>query len=1140
MNALIFDNYIDLLDVISVLQQHLKPQKHFTLHKLSEESGAGSRLALTGYRKSGLSQHLDLSRYEGQLLVTKNKVVLNLPTGARLPCHVEMTHTNVKLLALLPLKPWSMIPPMEQLDPLLFWVNDSQIAVNLVKDHFKLNRDQIDFAVLEEAEHQSIVFKVHDPSYFLVQRYAHSLTSHLIDDTSNHHQQSVLLFYPLKPNVYVEWGSEPALAERWISDLKESSQATILLRMKLVLEPLVLEGLSWQSVYDLSSFELSADLSSHTNQWHVKVDHQLHFTIPMSLEWRSRSVEPELWLIEADSFEGLQQKLSLVDQEDLKSLLISVQVTGEGHQRFFLRERPGVNGSQVYLELGGQGFATYMGFHNLYLPIDVELQPRLRRDQYAPLFGLKHNELTVLTLNRGVLSGPNRKKLSIDQTKIERFSEQSFEPLQALVHYVISAASERIQSAEKRSVFNLSRYLDASSMLKSPELEALSRLLAPKIPNLSSSPQVKAQKSLSGGVASTPSKTQLERDPHPPLLSPAQEEKISVSDQAHQSSSTGLTEFKIDTQAIRRKRIAERLGELLKEDAHLLTHREDIWLELAELLKLNDELRQSIEASIEALWLFRRGQRERYHSVITRIREGIAQWYSKLYPKATHLSEIPLDEGGVQIIENDSNFCSSCGAIYALFLIEELPAEQRPALLSRLLSLTESKSSRWGKKAFWYFWSTVARLNQDQRLFARKREHLLNLLNEEGVTRLDLPRLIVDHLEAYKSLTPIKYQEEQEDDGLQTGELQLGIKYLEMIRIKLTGDASSDALRWLKVPVNMLLARSFHEHMLFKERDEALTHVFSGLAELTGPIRGWVLILLTRTQELIPQKKLQECNHRYHELVSSLTHEDQNRLQTLVGHISQRNQRKRSSLRAALSRTPVKQRLFNNFDPESHPELQLAFEMLEKSLLSTGVEEHVKHLKTLIDLMIRGLGDRDDLRPIAYYLTRLDEYSGKLKWSGESATCLELFDSLELTLKDHFALTSGYNFYLNLSLLTNSELQIKFGEEKHALNQIDWLLNQLSQQDGVWLDQLDSASVALRAIESISYEQREAFIENVSDGLIECIIQQHLRDNLLICNFLEQLVEVAMSKEKLTVNRFKDYCDQEELSLRDALLNDTL
>ena len=96
--------------------------------------------------------------------------------------------------------------------------------------------------------------------------------------------------------------------------------------------------------------------------------------------------------------------------------------------------------------------------------------------------------------------------------------------------------------------------------------------------------------------------------------------------------------------------------------------------------------------------------------------------------------------------------------------------------------------------------------------------------------------------------------------------------------------------------------------------------------------------------------------------------------------------------------------------------------------------------------------------------------------------------------------------------------------------------------DCITLDLVDVCSAAVQVLESAELTQRGSAI----DGLLQAMVAQTTRlpdlasssNTLSILRLIDQLCEASISKDRITLGRYRRYQDRDELLIRERILTE--
>jgi len=1120
MQALIFRSVEELTSFVGALEGAISKAK-VSLYVLSElNADSPHALALTGYKKSGPLKGLITPDLEGFLSPLKGgRVTLSSPDGASQTLKVLHLAEGLGFEGLAPLRPWGEPPEGLSDRPVLFLARRPEDVTQLALDSFKLNNDQLELATVKaEGGAQRYLLRALNPSYFLVQRFLDERPKLRVTPPAE--EPSVQVFYELKPRLFVAWGFEPSAPQRWVS--AEPPQGGLsALTPQLTAPALTFGELHWESVYERAQFKLGAHAEG---EWRPAECHELSFEVPLVVNRVARPRPAELWLLEADDLDALERLLSALDEEELNELLISVQEREGGAGRYFLKERPGAQGGR-YLDLGGRAFSSYLGHHNLYVPCEVELQPKLRRDRYPELFKLKSGELTVLDTSGA----------SGEETRLYRFAEQSFEPLSALTAYQVLAAEEQLTSASRRAVFDLSPY-DAS-----PALADVLERLAPLLPQRA---VAQAGAPLSGSVTSA-SPTSLgpltgERAPEGELWPHGEEEldEGEADEEPEEGSAQQSKRVKGLARTKRRKRKggkrsateeatlrSELLNGLLK--ARSDEERVEAWVEMMSLSHSSSFEAQ--EALFELAWLHREelGVADEVKGLTKRLGAPLSEALYSTLDTDELKAPTPL-EGALSLLKAEgAQLPKLIAALVATVKVSQLSVGERHEPLVTLVGAVEELEEGWGKRARWLLWRHLSALSTSERQLVRAREQVLGALNEEGVTVNDIPGQIVKHLNAKRMVQTKDKSEEAR------AELALALEHLSALQGAVFADEGSPNRSLLS---RVLLTRVYHELELKQERDALFDGLVDQLAEQPHLPCAWGVSVLIGAHGLLKQRANTQCGKLLSSSTMAMSAADRGELRALQLVKLQRDQRDRARSRSDLTKQRVRSALGS--DLVKLPELSAELKALQDLTRAADYVEVERRFEALLE-QLAGLFEQATLaQPLCYVTDQLDALCVKLKWFPNAAAFISPLQGLSDALR---ALLEGELTVQQAALLRRADASVASGQikligERRAKEQLAELWGELEGARQPWEVLIPTFELALRVIHSLELSDRAQAIERLTGALLtHHPDERSFRASSL--TIIDQLVEACVSKEELATSAYQEYCEREELALRDAIFS---
>ncbi len=160
---------------------------------------------------------------------------------------------------------------------------------------------------------------------------------------------------------------------------------------------------------------------------------------------------PELWIVPEAEQSRLEDQLAVLPQDALQDYLFTRQTlpaSGEGVLLIRLRRGQPVEA----VPFGGRGFAPYKGIAGLWLPVDRDLRPPVRRDVYLRLFAVTSGQIILVDGDA-------------TQLTVLRVPDAAFRPLIELVDYIIQSEIQDLDARLARSVFDLGDYWQAPQYL---------------------------------------------------------------------------------------------------------------------------------------------------------------------------------------------------------------------------------------------------------------------------------------------------------------------------------------------------------------------------------------------------------------------------------------------------------------------------------------------------------------------------------------------------------------------------------------------------------------------------------------------------------------------------------------------------
>lgn len=1079
-NALLFDDVIQFTDFVRVYGSNATAKSGFTLYHVRDpERPARTQLILVGFRRRKGWSFSDTPMILKELQVEEKdgKLTAKDPESTeRQELDIQASTRALHLVELVELLRWKVD---EEPGRLVFWLHNPKMMPRLVTDSFKLGNDRIQYAPIEQDGKQAMLLRIDAPSYYLIQW------------CQEQHEDEVGLFYSPCEDMYVEWGYSHPLEELWRRAQKQGDTEWIFFRHDATREHLTPP--QWQDVYRAADFVLHFPVEQ---RWTTETDHKVRFELPLRLEPRSRPLEPELWMLREDEQYLLERLLSLVDEADLKTLLISIQEDEDGARRFFIREKH-LGEGRKFLDFKGQRFASYKGFHNLLLPVEVELQPQLRRDQYRELFSLQNGQLTVL------VTDTDEGKPSFDKAEILCLRENSFEPITRMIDYIIQSDREVLENILEKSIFDFGHYANA-----------------PRRPDLLDRPKKGKEKEEKQKTKKKEGKGKADNDKDAPKAKRSRKKEALKKklEEQHEETETPK-ELHIEPSEL------EKDEARIERDLVQQGQQAESWHELSNVKGLLDKWQDATTSTVEGMWLLQAGpeydaERDRLTQILDHylgLKGTPGQRLSRAQKKAKD-SDDPL-------------------AVAAYVLHGHDEGEDRiDDWLQQATQMMRQVEGRMRKKERWLFWREIFQRNKDNREQARVREDILKDLNDNGLTNQDIPPFIQQRLFQERWL-----QEDENNEG--TSEVGAAYRNLELI----TQSVSEFPLERLRAPGLAILARAYARIGHHPRAKELLDLARGQMGALALDTKAWIHLYTFHAVSFQSKsegetykkeydatcKELKKTNASHHKPLAQMevSLEERKELENLSNYLSKDNAKRLFPANTSSASAPVKARL----------------DAIESSYQAGELERVGKEVKGILEHIseeLTGKKKDPDFRTQAWLLNSAIATLSKLKWGSEGRQLIQDFEDFVVSIPQKPPEGSGKlaDFYFTLLHLAMCEGLVALGSEPIAMQHLRSLLEWTFERALVPLDYVDMCSKALTTIEVAQLKNRQEPLKLILKGMQRQVNTDSSRSSYdnpsfaaIALKLLDQTVEVALSKEKLTLGLYKRYTDQDELLIRERI-----
>lgn len=878
--------------------------------------------------------------------------------------------------------------------------------------------------------------------------------------------------------LYCPWGSQHPLGEL-VSQGLGRDDLLLFQGLGAHTRALRLEAPAWQDVYQLMEFTL-ADLDSEQT-WSNRSEQARHFEVQLRLAPSHKMREASLWVLPGSEQHHLERLLHAIPEPDLDSLQFTLQEDDQGERFVLIRERHMGHGRE-YIDFEGVRLAPYAGYPNLLLPVDAELEPLLRKDRYRALFGLQHGRLTLLWRHE-------------ERLRLVHVAERGFRPLTEMVDYLIGVGARDLEQIMARAVFDFQEYRHAAPMLESRPQK--------KRPPKADAQQEEPEELLEDEPQQQ-APTQEEAPEQAPELAPrpeqVEEEPLSELEQR---------EAELETQIITEGQSVERWSQLAQTKRKLGKVEEEAlcWLEALWLTDPGDAaqaLEQRALAALERspeIGLAGLAVAERTSRLGALVRSGEknpgAAWLWVVHG-ARHLRHKPQDQG-------------------------------MQGWLSQGHALLERYSESLRKKERWYLWGQLLTQNQDKVAEVRVRETLTEELNQRGLRPGEVPSFIANRI--YQSRLLDEIDEDTSD------ELRAAMGILEHIEDTLRR-SNEESVQRLSQAILAYGYERLGDKARSHERFEAAEGIYNDAASLKSSDRAWISLYLGATCELRSPGSGVNWLDVFQQLFKASTNDGLNH--------SELNTLQESLLRRASAESPTSFLSPENFrslfpEPQKYVRAQAIKAELEQLIQQGEFNRTLQRLQDMGQQVSRrsdalGLQSRAQAWLLGYIVSAL-------RRTGHAAEGVEILHNFEAGAPDP-STDPMSGFYPILYRIKLGEGFMDVGEEKHGMDlvcqsvRMAWTAEKPLQ----WLDHLDMLSAALQAIESAPMEHRLEGVEQVLEAMF--LDRPHPSGldgpayRAIKLRLLDHCVEVGLSKEKLSLRRYKHYLDEDEFYIRQRIVNE--
>lgn len=893
----------------------------------------------------------------------------------------------------------------------LVWCRDERAAQRIIRASLASGHDAIQHASVAASQGTAYLLRIAPPGWYA------------LDFTLEEGLGTVFVPASMSGTVWTRWGTSYPLG-----DFASGGHGELLLFGEGD-GPTRLAAPRWEDVYQLLAFELES--VSATQTWTARTSDAARFTIPLRLVVTHKTRTPVMWLLRSDGRARLETLLGSMDEADLDQLQFAVQADPDGVEYILLRERHSGRGHQ-YIDFPAIALGPWHDYQNLFVPVDRNLEPHLRRDKYREVFALQPRHVTV-AFPEG------------DTIRVVHLPESAFEPLTQFVDYVVGAGATRLRKIAADAVFEFGKH----------RLARRADAVATRVPE-ERRPAGPAQQG----------DTFLVQPVDAEAAGPAPKPIPQAAPQA--------------AAPVLRTELEEREARL---ETEIITDGQTVgrWQDLA---ALKARLGQAAEADlcrVEAMWL------------------------------GAQAEAVPATAGPFAKLWNQA-------------LTEPEPGELA-GWVTLLRQQLDASSAALRKKERWLVWERLFAVSPDPVREARVREELLDELGEDGLRPQDVPSFIQRRTYETRFVT---------GDG-SADELQAAQEILELVAASIDG-ATSPTMVLVGRAILAYGAQRLGDELRATDLRDGARRAFESAADLSQTDRAWLAVYVGAALELRGEGTGKEWLDRSSALRERATDAPLGAEELAKVAVTLLERGSAESPTAFLAAEN-----FRALYPSEH-------KYAEAIAIQRSVEGHIRAGN--FDLALSEVqevaktvatGERElELRQLAWLLGHLVRALTRIGRAGEGTQILSRFAHGVPEIR---TVPMRARLYCVLARIKLGEGFLEFGDQARGMQLVCDAVRAAWDSDRplVWLDHLDMLSAALAAVESAPMEARGAGVGSVLEALF--LDRAHPQDTPdyrhIKLRLLDHCVEVGLSKERLSMKRYKRYLDEDEYHVRSRIVRRT-
>ncbi len=673
-------------------------------------------------------------------------------------------------------------------------------------------------------------------------------------------------------------------------------------------------------------------------------------------------------------------------------------------------------------------------------------------------------------------AGENTLLLGKDNTRIIKIADAGFRPLSRYVNYIIEQSLETLQTVVEGSYFDLSIY---TKLAKTGYSDSQSSNNKPLIEN-------KTDDDLQDN--SKKDENSSHKDHIRQLFGSDRNENSNK----HQTTES-KQQFEID---------AER--NVIKDPS--LQHWQAL-VSIKQSLQRGPDLESCI---VGLIWMLPPGNAQQYFSL----------WHKLV----------------LQTMQDSNNKSPTTAAKELVLSIDQLAEDDLSHWLHNSIHALKSIEKNLKVKERWLLWHIILHLNHDTREQARLQEEIQDAIGQGTIDYIEIPEFIRSRIFTDRLINT--RNKEDYDAAIANENLDLLLSSI------LTFDKKS-----IKMSSAAIIARIYSREM---NNDTLAIEV---LAQLSGS-KATSLSTITSTDIMaLVEKFIEACpthykvwvglyllhsfpneiklKQYYEKLLSKCDDSLKNKLKTLNDFLEQRE---KSDNPLALLSEKNRNRYYPKGTIYEQGPLAEASTRLRKAALTADKAK----IKGALRSVLKNADPVNDDMQLARLIAELTRLLNFIKMDDDSKPILESF--LAFADKASSQVTGGIPLYEVLRQSNLAEALIQIAHKKQATDTLTYALVALRTITSE-LDFIDSCSSIISTIECFDLKDRAPLLDPLLVTIKFYLSEDRFYSNSLHADWLrliDQLAEACISKDKLSMNLFSHFQQQDEFIILNRILNESI